>query len=119
MIFYFLSETIKKNHDISVIVFAAQPDLFVQRIAGRFYELNCLLNADTSEYTFCSVEADFGVNFILSPQGQLASCRDLRESEINELGIRQNILQVENGINAVHNLSEEQIYGTMFGNSSV
>lgn len=70
MIFYFLSEAIKKNHDISVIVFAAQPDLFVQRIAGRFYELNCLLNADTSEYTFCSVEADFGVNFTLSPQGK-------------------------------------------------
>ena len=107
------------EHDISVIIFAAQPDLFVQRIAGRFYELNCLLNADTSEYTFCSVEADCGVNFTLNPQGQLASCRDLRESELNELEIRQNILQVENGINAIHNLSKEQIYGTMFGNSSV
>lgn len=81
--------------------------------------MNRLLNADTSEYTFCSVEADFGVKFTLTPQGQLASCRDLRESELNELGTRQNILQVENGINAVYNLSEEQIYGAMFGNSSV
>ena len=104
------------DHDISVIVFAEQPDSFVQRIAGRFYELNCKLDAAVRQYTFGSAEARFGVNFSLTPQGQLTSCRDLSETEINELGTRQNTLQVENGMKFINNLSDEQIRETMFEN---
>ena len=107
------------EHDISVIVFAAQPDLFVQRIAGRFYELNCRLDSNIMQYTFGSAGTGFGVNFSLTPQGQLTSCRDLGETEINELGTRQNTLQVENGMKFIGNLSDEQIRETMFGNRLV
>ena len=107
------------DHDISVIVFAERPDSFVQRIAGRFYELNCNLDAENRQYTFCSAETRFGVSFTLTPQGKLASCKDLNESEINELGTRQNTLQVENGMKFIGNLSDEQIRETMFGNRLV
>ena len=107
------------DHDISVIVFAERPDSFVQHIAGRFYELNCNLDAENRQYTFCSAETRFGVSFTLTPQGKLASCKDLNESEINELGTRQNILQVENGMKFIGNLSDEQIRETMFGNRLV
>ena len=89
-------------------------DSFVQHIAKRFYELNCFLNEDTCEYTFGSIEAGFGIHFTLTPQGMLASCHDLSEAELNQLGTRQNILPVANGIECIGNLSEEQICETMF-----
>ena len=107
------------DHDISVIVFTEQPDPFVQHIASRFYELNCVLNGETCEYTFGSIETSFGIHFTLTPQGELASLNDLSEAELYQLGIRQNTLPVANGFECIGNLSEEQIRETMFSRSLV
>jgi len=102
-------------HDISVVVFAETADTFVSQVAGRFYELNCQLNAAVRQYTFGSAETRFGVSFTLTQQGKLASCRDLSEAELNRLCDRQDTLQVANGLDCIGNLSGEQIRSTMFG----
>lgn len=103
------------EHDISVIVFAENTDVFVSQVAGRFYKLNCQLDAGARQYTLGSAETRFGVNFTLTPQVKLASCRDLSETELNELCNRQNSLQVHNGTDCIGNLSEKQIHDTLFG----
>lgn len=103
------------EHDISVIVFADNTDAFVLQVAGRFYELHCQLDAGGKQYTFGSAEARFGVSFTLTSQGKLASCRDLSETELNQLCDRQDTLQVANGLDCIGNLSGEQICSTMFG----
>lgn len=102
------------EHDISVIVFAETADAFMSQVAGRFYELNCQLNAAVRQYTFGSAETRFGVSFTLTQQGKLASCRDLSEAELNRLCDRQDTLQVANGLDCIGNLSGEQIRSTMF-----
>ena len=103
------------EHDISVIVFAETADAFVSQVAGRFYELNCRLNNAVRQYTFGSGETRFGINFTLTPQGQLASCCDLSEAELNQLCNRQDVLLVANGVDCIGNLSGEQIHSTLFG----
>lgn len=97
-----------------MIVFAETADAFMSQVAGRFYELNCQLNAAVRQYTFGSAETRFGVSFTLTQQGKLASCRDLSEAELNRLCDRQDTLQVANGLDCIGNLSGEQIRSTMF-----
>ena len=98
-----------------MIVFAENTDVFVSQVAGRFYKLNCQLDAGARQYTFGSAEAHFGVSFTLTSQGKLASCRNLSEAELNRLCDRQDTLQVANGLDCIGNLSGEQICSTMFG----
>ena len=69
------------EHDISVIVCAETADAFMSQVAGRFYELNCQLNAAVRQYTFGSAETRFGVSFTLTQQGKLASGVEGREFE--------------------------------------
>jgi hypothetical protein len=102
------------ENDISVIMFTEKADAFMAQVAGRFYELNCRLDSNIMQYTFGSAEARFGVSFTLTPQGQLDSCRDLSEAELNQLCNRQDAMQVANGVECIGNLSQEQIHSTMF-----
>ena len=102
------------ENDISVIMFTEKADAFMAQVAGRFYELNCRLDSNIMQYTFGAVGTGFGVNFTLTPHGQLASCRDLSEAELNQLCNRQDAMQVANGVECIGNLSQEQIHSTMF-----
>jgi len=105
------------EHDISVVVFAETADTFVSQVAGRFYELNCQLNAAVRQYTFGSAETRFGVSFTLTSQGKLASCRDLSEAELNRICNRQDTVQIANGVDCIGDLSGEQIHNTLFGSN--
>ena len=102
------------EQEVSSIVFSEKADAFVSQVAGRFYELNCQFDDAVRQYTFGSAEAHFGVSFTLTMQGQLASCRDLSETELNKLCNRQDVLLVANGVDSISNLSGEQIHNTLF-----
>ena len=100
-----------------MIVCAENADAFVSQVAGRFYELNCQLNAAVRQYTFGSAETRFGISFTLTHQGKLASCRNLSEAELNRLCDRQDTVQIANGVDCIGDLSGEQIHSTMFGSN--
>ena len=89
----------------------------MSQVAGRFYELNCQLNAAGRQYTFGSAETRFGVSFTLTSQGKLASCRDLSEAELNRICNRQDTVQIANGVDCIGDLSGEQIHNTLFGSN--
>ena len=107
------------EQEISTIVFSEKPDLFTQQIARQFYTLIGLLDGASKEYRFGSAENHFGVRFTLTQQAQLASCSNLLESELSELGNHQSTLMVANGTECIGNLSKEQIQETILGSSLI
>ena len=85
------------EHDIAIIVFTEQPDQFVLSIASRCYTLSCQRSEMGNEYLFGSSEMQFGVKFMLSRQGQLASCNALSKDDLLSC-FSQNEAPVDNGL---------------------
>ncbi len=102
------------EQEISVIVFTDTPDPFVQQFAYSHFSLTCQRNGLNTEYCFGSAEVQFGVKFTLNDEWQLASCRDLSDTELNQLCKQQNTLQVANGTEEIQAVSKSQIIGTLF-----
>jgi len=102
------------EQEISVIVFTDTPDPFVQQFAYSHFSLTCQRNGLNTEYCFGSAEVQFGVKFTLNDEWQLASCRDLSDTELNQLCKQQYTLQVANGTEEIQAVSKSQIIGTLF-----
>ena len=105
------------NRGIAIIAFSEKPDAFIDRVAGQKYSFDCRLNGVEKEYRLASMQNQFGVSFTLTPQGQLATCRDLTGLEQEQLFNDRDRLPVSNGTENIGNISAEEVTQALFSSS--
>ena len=99
-----------QNQDVSVIVFSAKPDPFLEQITGRSYSIQ----RSSDNYTLASQREQFGIRFSLNSKGKLLSCCNLEEQEIAKFDNDSRCTDADNGMNdfnkSISNIPQGQIF---------